>query len=178
MRVAALAALSLAAGLAGLRPQPNCGVDRWPVKVWEDADAGKVETAPLRTTVRDLAALEIPEVVYPANGRLAPVELQRYRVRAIVARLSTEADGDWHVILRDPEDERRAIIAEVPDPRCVQSPALQAVYAAVRDSLRRVPRQGVATVDGIGFWDFIHTQRGGAANGIELHPVVLVVPER
>jgi hypothetical protein len=178
MRVASLAALLLAAGLVGLRSQPKCGTDRWPVKVWEDADAGTVDTSPRWTTVRELAALETPEMVYPANGRLAPVERQRYRVRAEIARLSTEADGDWHIILRDLEDRRRTIIAEVPDPRCVKSTTLQAVYAAVRDSLRRVPRQGIATVDGIGFWDFIHTQSGGAANGIELHPVLLVVPEQ
>jgi len=44
--------------------------------------------------------------------------------------------------------------------------------------LRRVPRRGFATMSGIGFWDFIHTQRGGASNGFELHPVVTLVPDR
>jgi hypothetical protein len=34
----------------------------------------------------------------------------------------------------------------------------------------------MAVVHGIGFWDFLHTQKGGAANGIELHPIVLVIP--
>jgi hypothetical protein len=158
--------------------QPRCGVDRWPVKTWEDADAATVDTTARPTTVGALAALEIPEVPYPANGRLAPVERTRYVVRAQIARLTTEEDGDWHVILRDPDDPRRTIIAEVPDPRCVRSAERQAVYAAVRDSLRRVPRQGMATVHGIGFWDFLHTQKGGAANGIELHPLVLVIPSR
>ena len=52
------------------------------------------------------------------------------------------------------------------------------VYAAVRDPLRRMPRQGMATIHGIGFWDFLHTQKGGAANGIELHPLALVIPQR
>jgi hypothetical protein len=107
-----------------------------------------------------------------------PVERTRYVVRAQIARLTTEEDGDWHVILRDPDDPRRTIIAEVPDPRCVRSAERQAVYTAVRDSLRRVPRQGFATVHGIGFWDFLHTQKGGARNGLELHPLVLVMPSR
>jgi hypothetical protein len=116
------------------------------VKTWEDADAALVDTTPRPTTISALAALEIPEVPYPANARLAPVERTRYVVRAQIARLTTEEDGDWH--------------------------------AAVRDSLRRVPRQGMAVVHGIGFWDFLHTQKGGAANGIELHPIVLVIPTR
>jgi hypothetical protein len=68
--------------------------------------------------------------------------------------------------------------AEVPDPRCVRSVERQTVYAAVRDPLRRMPRQGMATIHGIGFWDFLHTQKGGASNGIELHPLVLVIPQR
>ena len=137
-----------------------------------------VDTVPVRTTVRALAALEIPEVPYPANGRLAPVERSLFHVRAQIARITTQDDGDWHVILRDPDDPRKAIIAEVPDPRCVKSPARQALYAAVRDSLRLVQRQGIAMVQGLGFWDYLHTQRGGAPNGIELHPIVLLIPER
>jgi hypothetical protein len=30
---------------------------------------------------------------------------------------------------------------------------------------------GTATIDGVGFFDAIHGQRGIAPNGIELHPV-------
>ncbi len=177
-RFSVLAAMIVGGGLRVAGAQARCGVDRWPVKTWEDADAALVDTTPRPTTISALAALEIPEVPYPANARLAPVERTRYVVRAQIARLTTEEDGDWHVILRDPDDPRRTIIAEVPDPRCVRSSGRQAVYAAVRDSLRRVPRQGMAVVHGIGFWDFLHTQKGGAANGIELHPIVLVIPTR
>jgi hypothetical protein len=36
-------------------------------------------------------------------------------------------------------------------------------------SYRRL--SGTATVTGVGFWDEIHGQTGGAPNGIELHPV-------
>jgi hypothetical protein len=178
LRSGAFTALALCFTVRSAVAQRRCGVDRWPVKTWEDADAALVDTMPRPTTIAALAALEIPEVPYPANARLAPVERTRYVVRAQIARLTTEEDGDWHVILRDPDDPRRTIIAEVPDPQCVRSAQRQAVYAAVRDSLRRVPRQGTATIHGIGFWDFLHTQKGGAPNGIELHPVVLVVPAR
>ena len=33
---------------------------------------------------------------------------------------------------------------------------------------------GQATFTGVGFWDFIHNQRGRARNGFELHPVLAV----
>jgi hypothetical protein len=32
--------------------------------------------------------------------------------------------------------------------------------------------QGTATIDGVGFFDFLHGQRGVAPNGIELHPAL------
>ena len=56
--------------------------------------------------------------------------------------------------------------------------ALGSLFAAARDSLRRVPRRGVVELVGVGFWDFVHNQRGGASNGFELHPVMLIVPAR
>jgi hypothetical protein len=31
---------------------------------------------------------------------------------------------------------------------------------------------GTATIEGVGFLDFLHGQRGVAPNGIELHPVL------
>jgi hypothetical protein len=37
-----------------------------------------------------------------------------------------------------------------------------------------VPRGGRVVVEGVGFFDFIHNQRGRARNGIELHPVLLL----
>ena len=170
--------LALAGHSSSLNAQARCGIDRWPVKVWSDKDASKVDTIPVATTVQLLASLPIPEDVYPDDRRLAPHELRVYRIRAVVERIVTEDDGDWHLVLSHPSVPGARLIAEIPSPQCAATPVLAGQYAAARDSLRRVPRRGTATLVGIGFWDFIHTQRGGARNGFELHPVLLVVPDR
>jgi hypothetical protein len=158
-----------------LAAQPACGVDRWPVKTLADRDRGSVSlTNVVPTTVRALGALDIPEVPYPNDRRLAPHELRLYRVTAIVWQIITaEDDRDWHIVLRDPVDSS-SMIVEIPDPACTADPTLAARFQAARDALRRVPKRGQATFTGVGFWDFIHNQRGRARNGFELHPVLAI----
>ena len=157
--------------------QPACGVDRWSVKTLADRDRGAVSlTEVVPTTVSALGSLEIPEVPYPSDRRLAPHEIRLYRVTAIVWQIiTTEDDRDWHIVLRDPVDGN-SMIVEIPDPTCTADPTLAARFQAARDALRRVPKRGQATITGIGFWDFIHNQRGRAKNGFELHPVLSIKP--
>jgi hypothetical protein len=150
----------------------DCGFDRWPAKVLRDRDAGRVHRDTVPTTIRDLNAIPIPEIPYPRDGRIAPHELTIYRVSAIVERIQVESDRDWHLILSDPTDPSHTMIAEIPDPQCAQGTEYRAVYQSARDSLRRVPRRGLVEVIGVGFFDFIHTQRGISRNGFELHPVI------
>jgi len=131
-------------------------------------------TKPIQSTVRTLGTLAIPEVPYPPDRRLPPHELRVYRVTAIVWQIITsEKDKDWHIVLRDPVDSS-TMIAEIPAPECVTDPALASRFQAAREALRKVPRRGQATFTGVGFWDFIHNQRGRARNGFELHPVLIV----
>lgn len=155
--------------------QPTCGVDRWPVKVLADRDRGLVRLNDIvPSSVGSLGALDIPEIVYPNDRRIAPHEHRVYRVTAIVWQIiTTEGDRDWHVVLRDPVDNS-TMIAEIPDPVCTTDPVLAARFQAARDALRRVPKRGRATFTGVGFWDYIHNQRGRARNGFELHPVLTV----
>jgi len=170
-----LAILALSVPWMAARAQGACGVERWPVKVLADRDRAAVrldEAVP--ATVRELGALEIPEIIYPNDRRIAPHELRVYRLTAIVWQINiAEDDRDWHVVLRDPVDNSMMIV-EIPDPRCTRDPALAARFQAARAELRRVPKRGQATFTGVGFWDFIHNQRGRARNGFELHPVLAV----
>ena len=170
-----LAILALSAPLLAARAQPVCGVERWPVKVLADRDRAAVRlNDAVPATVRELGALEIPEIIYPNDRRIAPHELRVYRLTAIVWQINiAEDDRDWHVVLRDPVDNSMMIV-EIPDPRCTRDPALAARFQAARAELRRVPKRGQATFTGVGFWDFIHNQRGRARNGFELHPVLAV----
>ena len=170
-----LLAFSLICGPGTLHAQPRCGVDRWPVKVLADRDRASVAIGrPISATVSQLGALDIPEVTYPEDRRLPPHELRLYRVTAIVWQvITTEDDRDWHIVLRDPADNSTMIV-EIPDPVCTTDKQLAAQFEVARSALRRVPRRGIATFTGVGFWDFIHNQRGRARNGFELHPVLRV----
>lgn len=155
----------------------RCGVDRWPVKTLADRDSGKVDYSPVESTISKLGAISIPEIPYPADQRIAPHELRVYRVVAIVDQILSESDLDWHLVLRDPNEADATLIAEIPSPDCAATPAHAKLYAAARDSLRKVPRKGVVTIEGVGFFDFIHNQRGRARNSFELHPVLRISRE-
>ncbi len=139
-----------------------------------DPDARLVRRTPTPATVAELGRIPIPQIAYPLNGRIAPQELTVYRVRGIVDRIVVEDDQDWHIVLRDPDQLSAAMIIEIPDPQCVTNPDIRALLIEARRLLHSVPRKGIAEFEGVGFFDFIHTQRNGAPNGFELHPVLAI----
>lgn len=100
------------------------------------------------------------------------MELQTFLLRARLARVTVEDDSDVHLVLRDLEDDRLTIVAEIPHPGCVNSDALALRFEAARQALRGVRRDGLVEIIGVGFFDFLHGQSGMAKNGLELHPVV------
>ena len=160
-----------------LASQVKCGADRWSVKTLADPDADRVAKIASNTSISKLAEISIPEIPYPLNGRMEPHELRTYRLTATVSQILYETDKDWHIVLRD-SITGQTMIAEIPSPECAANSAHAALYSAARDSLRRVPRGGMITIEGIGFFDFIHNQRGHSRNCFELHPVTLILPYR
>jgi len=157
----------------------SCGVERWLVKTLSDADRERVQLQPVTTTVEALVAIPRPASV-SATGRSDPTELTVYRVEARLLSLFSEADGDYHLVLASPSDATITMIAEVPDPGCAGACAsgFAGVYARTRQKLmdylnsaRSVARP-LVQITGVGFFDYIHGQRGVAPNGIELHPVL------
>jgi len=157
----------------------SCGVERWAVKTLSDPDRERVQLHPVNTTVEALVALKRPAGL-SATGRADRTELTVYRVEARLLSLFTEADGDYHLVLASPYDATITMIAEVPDPGCAGACAsgFAGVYAKVRQKLLDYlnSSQSVARplvrISGVGFFDYIHGQRGVAPNGIELHPVL------
>ena len=91
-----------------------------------------------------------------------------------------EADGDYHLVLASPRDTTITIIAEVPDPACAGACAsgFAQIYAQVRQKLidylnsAQSEARPLVRITGVGFFDYLHGQRGVAPNGIELHPVL------
>jgi hypothetical protein len=161
----------------------GCGVERWSVKTLSDRDRERVQLQiPVNTTVEALVALQRPASL-SADARADPVELTVYRVEARLLWLFTEADHDYHVVLASPLDTTITMIAEVPDPGCARACAsgFAETYAQVRQKLLdhlnspQSEARPLVRITGVGFFDYLHGQRGVAPNGIELHPVLDVV---
>ena len=156
-----------------------CGVERWAVKTLSDPDRERVNLQPVEATVEALVAFQRPTGL-SSTRRAARTEVTVYRVEARLLSLFAEADGDYHLALASPRDATITMIAEVPDPRCAGACAssFAGVYARVRQKLMDYldSRQSVARplvrITGVGFFDYLHGQRGVAPNEIELHPVL------
>ncbi len=149
-----------------------CGVYRWRVKTLTDSDAGAIQFEPIDATIHDLARLSRPG---PAHRRRRAEELSVYRVRAVVVAVHTRLDQDLHLLLRDPDDPRARLIAEIPNPECARRSPYESAFAAARrvaESLRRRSGGTLVEIEGVGFFDVRHIQRGKAKSGFELHPVL------
>ena len=158
----------------------SCGVERWMVKTLSDTSATTVRLSDtVNTTIEELVALPRPSLL-PRRSRANPVEQTLYRVEARLLWLSPEGDHDYHLVLASPSDTTVTMIAEIPEPSCAGActSGFAAVYARVRQTLRdhvnspQSPARPLVRITGVGFFDFIHGQRGVAPNGIELHPVL------
>jgi hypothetical protein len=150
---------------------------RWPVKTFRDRDRSRVRLAPVDTTVASLTRLSRPpDAAFRSRSRIAAEELTVYRVRATLRRRGYEIDGDVHLVLADPADPRRSIIAEIPHPLFSLGSGFETVFRAERAEVRNHPHDHgdeLVEVTGVGFFDYRSHQRlGGAANGFELHPVI------
>jgi hypothetical protein len=191
------AGLLLAAPLRAPSQQPacgsHCGTERWAVKTLTDSgSAAVIGSTPQQSSVATLIALPAPAIL-PERSRVAPTETRQFTVEALLIAWKEEAgptgDHDFHLVLADPKDHRKTMIAEIPSPACASACASVKVSAfgvarqALIDSLGPAPitksvvllnpaRRVVIT--GAGFLDFDHKQDGLAPNCIELHPVLQI----
>ncbi len=158
-----------------------CGKERWLVKTLSDADASTVNLTPVASTVSDLVLLPTPAQL-PQAHRIAPTELQVYKVRAVLIEFKREEDDDIHLVLADPADRSKTMIAEIPAPNCADTGRVEKMLETPRcefvstfgEPTRSHWTQSGAMIEltGVGFFDFQHHQNGVAPNAIELHPVL------
>jgi hypothetical protein len=162
-------------GGASYRPASGCGIERWSVKTLTDPGANAVKLTPIDSTVAKLIAFPAP--INPTD-RVAPIETTTYRIKVTMDSFKAEADSDIHLAVHDAQGH--TMIAEFPAPTCDQGSVVAKQIKTARDAFTKfagppsssyVPVKGTATIEGIGFFDRIHGQRGVAPNGIELHPV-------
>ena len=155
----------------------SCGTERWSVKTAADDDRHRIVAQPHKVSLHYLRHRHTP-ATKPQTSRVAPVELTTYQVHARLTEYVREADGDYHLVLRDKSG--RTIIAEIPDPACVAhiSPFKSAIrtarsrmdgHLAVTSDFKTANRRVVVT--GVGFFDYFHGQTGMAPDDLELHPV-------
>src|SRR4051812_15503608 len=171
------------AGVVVLASAPSalaCGIERWPEKTLQDRRASLVDFTPRPTSVDALRRKPVRR--NPHGFRKAPVETTVYRVRARLIGVLGEDDGDVHLVIASRANRHRTMIVEMPAADCIAraSPTARRKMRAARRSFERAcgstagsfrSLHGTATIDGVGFFDAMHGQRGVAPNGIELHPV-------
>jgi hypothetical protein len=171
----------------------HCGTERWTIKTLTDSGSAAVGNAtPMSSSVSDLISKSAPKQL-PQSSRVAPIEEQQFTVKALLIAWKEEAgakgDQDFHLVLADPQDHSKTMIAEVPSPQCESACASASVNAfkaarqALTTELGAVPQTTSATpvvppriveVTGVGFFDFDHGQDGLAPNCIEIHPVLKI----
>ena len=143
---------------AGGTKTPVCGVERCAVKTLSDPSAPQVDLVPRVASVHGLRALAAPPNL---GARLPGVEMHALRIHVRLLWSKLENDSDIHLIVADPHTGQTMI---------VELPRFVRACGAPSRSFTRLA--GVATIDGVGFFDFLHGQRGVAPNGIELHPAL------
>ena len=169
-------------------PQPPallaCGVERWFVKTLADPDASTVNlTSVTRTSIRDLNAL--PQ--HCDGGPDRRIYDEEYRVFEVIGKvtyIAHEDDRDYHIALEDPNSPGSTVVTEMADTLCAGasiSPHLatlrsaEGMFALLLDG--RSPSTLVGTtvrIQGVGFYDFDHGQRGRSVSCIELHPIISI----
>jgi hypothetical protein len=161
-----------------------CGTERWDVKTLSDPAAPSLLTTTVFTTVDALRAMKVPGALALHTPRFKE-ERQVYTVRGNVKGAKLEADSDFHVVIADTVSAKTMIV-EFSDPACVANTTWRPQIAAARKAFVGFFGTPVATkfstlsgsvqFTGVLFFDKLHGQRGVAPNGVELHPVLHVMP--
>jgi len=163
----------------------GCGGKRWPVKTLADPAGRGLRLDRVQATTIE-ALRRLPPRPGGESTRGDTVERTVYRVAArLVAAKVIEEDSDIHLVIADPKTGG-SMIAELPAFSCTVGATRRAQLLMQRarvaflgacgdpgtDDYAEYGRRSRATVTGLGFFDFLHDQRGVAPNAIELHPVI------
>jgi hypothetical protein len=157
-----------------------CGGERAPVALAADRNAALVADFARTDPIADLAALvPPPRPDARPDTRFAPAELTLYEVSGTLQVIEKVADGDYLLILSNPDQPRIMMIAVSPDPACAAHSRFGANILAVRRALDRTfgrfsrltPDRPV-TATGIGFFAARPGPPGAAPNGFELSPLL------
>jgi hypothetical protein len=162
----------------------NCGTERWNVKTLTDADTSKIDYGQTMVSSVDIQS-RFPQVVARANDPRLPSEDTIYTIKCKLIAYKLEADGDYHLQIRDPVTDSQ-MVAEIPNPDCATvNNRWKAAWREARTAMdqfqgtptsnwKTLPTPVMITLQGFGYYDLFHGQTGFAANNREIHPVMSV----
>jgi hypothetical protein len=157
-----------------------CDTGRGPIKVAADQNAVLVADFARTAGIADLAAIVAPgEPDSRPSSRFAPTELTVYEVSGTLLAIEKEPDGDYRLVIADPDHPQTTMLAEAPDPACAAGSRFAGNISAVRHALDRKFGQFLrltpdlpVTATGIAFFATLRGREGAAPNGIELQPLI------
>lgn len=164
-------------------PALACGTERWSAKVLGDGTT-LIDQIPTRVDVDYIRALPRPGGVDGFNEPRTIAELHDFRVQGELLGFKLEDDGDIHAVIAEDGNRGATLIAEIPDPRCMQGAREAYIREVARTRLAFIKRFGIPpfrsmrlayapiAVIGPPFFDFEHGQAGSSPNGAEIHPIL------
>jgi len=162
----------------------NCGAERWDIKTLSDKDTIDIDFFKItKSTVQEQQQLIAP---HKKTNRLES-EKQVYSIDCFVVAYKKELnDKDIHLIIKD-INTAETMVVEIPNYACIEIQKTSRAEAfrnleqwfinnigRPTTKIKYVKKQILITIIGVGFFDFIHGQTGGARNGREIHPVLSI----
>jgi hypothetical protein len=166
--------------LASVAAADACGTERQLVQIAADQNAVSIADIARTASIADLAVIAAPS--QPGSrpvSRFVPAELTVYEVAGTLVAIEREPDGDYRLVIADPDHPQITMIAESPDPVCASASRFTDNIAAVRHALDQKFGQFLRltpglpmTATGIVFFDTLRGRYGAAPNGVELAPLI------
>lgn len=160
---------------------PQCGKERWNIKTLTDKDTVKIDFDKLiKSTVHDQINMDKPKKIKKGMPRLN-TETTVYEIEAYIIEYKEEDDRDFHIVIQDPETDETMVV-EIVDPECpdIDKTSRYENFKVLREwftnefnpSTKFKEAHNLVKLVGVGFFDFIHGQRGMTKNGRKIHPVL------
>jgi hypothetical protein len=162
----------------------QCGEERWDVKTLSDPDTSLINFDNIiKTTIHEQASLTKPLKIKRNLPRRSD-ETSVYSINCYILGFKREKDMDIHIVIKDLDSEE-TMVAELPSPWCpeVEETSRSKTFNKINEwFLNNIGKPGEryktlrkpipVSITGVGFFDFVHGQKGMAPNGREIHPVL------
>jgi hypothetical protein len=161
----------------------NCGKERWSIKTLSDKDTLKIDFNNIqKSTISSQKGFEKPFI-----NSIAPRQITEdtvYSIECFLLAYKKEDDMDIHLLIKDLITQD-TMVAEIPDAICTSIQQTSRWNDFILLNNWFIKNIGMPTnrftylntpikvqIIGVGFFDFMHGQKGMLKNGREIHPVL------